>query len=261
MIGDIIGKPGRRFVNNSLEHVKSENNIDFVIANGENCAGGFGITEKITIDLLSHGVDVITSGNHIWKNKDVLNIIDIEPRLLRPLNYPDEVPGKGYHIYTAGKCRILVINLMGRFEMMNIDCPFRKINTLLDYLQKEDYDISIVDFHAEATSEKVAMGWFLNGRVSAVLGTHTHIQTADEKILDKDTAYISDVGMSGSFNSVLGVEKERIIHHFLTRMPVKFKISKTDVGINSVIVQFDIKNKKTVKIERFNLMENSHRGN
>ncbi len=255
MIGDIVGKPGRKIVIDNLKSIRQDKRIDFVIVNGENCAGGFGISERIVNTLLSNGVDVITSGNHIWKNKDVLNFIDDQPRLLRPINYPDNTPGHGYYIYSARNCKILVISLMGRINLYNVDCPFQKIDNLLKNLPKKDYDISIIDIHAETTSEKVAMGWFLNGRISAVLGTHTHIQTSDEKVLDKGTAYITDVGMTGSFDSVLGAEKERIIEHYLSRLPVRFKLAKTNVGINSVIIEFDITNKQALKIERFNFFE------
>ncbi len=255
IIGDIVGKPGRKIVIENLQNIKADKNIDFVIANGENCAGGFGITGKIANNLLSNGIDVITSGNHIWKNKDIISFIKKEPRLLKPLNYPDSTPGRGYHIYSKNDINILVVNLLGRKNLLEVDCPFNKIDDLLKNIDIKKYDISIVDFHAETTSEKVAMGWFLNGRVTGVIGTHTHIQTADERILDKDTAYISDVGMSGGFDSVLGVDKDRIIHHFLSMMPMKFKMATKNLGINSVIIEIDMLNKKPVKIERFNYFE------
>ncbi len=255
MIGDIVGKPGRKVVLENLPGIKADKKIDFTIANGENCAGGFGITGKIANSLLSKGVDVITSGNHIWKNKDIIDFIDKEPRLLKPANYPENTPGRGFYVYSKNNFRILIINLLGRKNLLEVDCPFKKFDDILRELGEENYDISIVDFHAETTSEKVAMGWFLDGRVAAVIGTHTHIQTADERILNKGTAYISDVGMCGGFDSVLGVDKGRIIHHFLTRMPMKFKMATRQLGINSVIVEIDMLSKKTVKIERYNYFE------
>jgi len=255
MIGDIVGRPGRRIVIENLNKIKEENKIDFVITNGENCAGGFGITSKIANNLFNNGIDVITSGNHIWKNKEILSFINKETRLLKPYNYPEATPGNGYHIYTRRNVRVLVVNLLGRINLLNVDCPFQKINQLLDKINASQYDLSFVDFHAETTSEKMAMGWFLNGRVTAVVGTHTHIQTADERILDKGTAYISDTGMSGSFDSILGMDKDRIINHFLTRMPIKFKLTDKNVGINSVIIEVDVKTKKAVSIERYNYFE------
>ncbi len=248
VLGDIVGKPGREIIKFHLSELIRKYNINFTIANGENSAGGFGITAKITRELLTAGVDVITTGNHIWKNKDVLNIIDQESRLLRPLNYPEGLPGNGFGIFNKEGIKVLVINLLGRVNLLEVDCPFQKIKNLLE--QITSFDIAIVDFHAETTSEKNAMGWFLDGKVSAVVGTHTHIQTADERILPKGTAFITDIGMCGSFNSIIGMNIDNILQHFLTRMPIKFKIATENVGINGVIISIDRKDFKSKEIKR-----------
>ncbi len=255
IIGDVIGKPGRGFLNKYINAIKTKNNIDFIIANGENCAGGFGITQKIADHLFELGVDVITSGNHIWKNKDIFNFINDTKNVLRPLNYPDQSYGDGYNIFEKNGLKILVVNLLGRINLLEVDCPFHKIDALFKKLDRNDYDISVIDFHAETTSEKVALGWYLDGKASAVVGTHTHVQTADERILPKGTAYITDVGMTGSFDSVLGVDKDKIISHFLTRMPIKFKIATDNIGMNSVLIEFNKTAKKVLKIERLNIYD------
>lgn len=254
MIGDIVGKPGRSFLANHLSKIIADHKIDFIIANGENSAGGFGITSKIAQHFFNIGIDVITTGNHVWKNKDVLNIIETEKRILRPLNYPEGVPGIGYGIYTKNGVKVLVVNLLGRINLLEVDCPFQKIDQFLNKTDSSKYDIAVIDFHAETTSEKIAMGWFLDGRVGAVLGTHTHVQTSDERILDHNTAYITDVGMTGGFNSVLGIEKDKIISFFLTRMPIKFKLATDHVGMNAVIVDFDKETHQPLSIQRFNLL-------
>ncbi|MDD5065563.1 MAG: TIGR00282 family metallophosphoesterase [bacterium] len=253
MIGDIVGRPGREFLYQHLDTIITAHQIDFIIANGENCSGGLGISSRTANELFSHRVDVITSGNHIWRNKDILKIIDTEQRILRPYNYPDTNPGSGYRIFQKNGTRILVVNLLGRINLYEVDCPFRKIDRLLNTLTPDQYDLSFLDFHSETTSEKVAMGFFLDGRIGAVVGTHTHVQTSDEKILGQGTAYLTDVGMTGSFDSVIGVDKEVIIRHFLTRMPIQYKIGESKPGINSVIIQFDIKQKKAISIQRLNI--------
>ena len=250
-IGDIVGRSGRESLKIGLPILKEKYNIDFIIANAENSAGGFGISSKIAYQLFDLNIDVITTGNHIWKNKDILKIIDTEPKILRPLNYPDGVPGKGFNIFKKNNVSILVANLLGRINLYEVDCPFQKISKTLNSIS-EKYDISIIDFHSETTAEKIAMGYFLDGKVTAVLGTHTHVQTADEKILPNGTAYITDVGMTGAFNSVIGMEKENVIKHFLTRMPFKFEVATEDLGINCVVVAIDKKNFKPYKIERIN---------
>jgi len=255
VIGDIVGKPGRNFLTDHLADIKTKYKIDFIIANGENSSGGFGITAKIARHFFDIGIDVITSGNHIWKNKDVFTIIEEEERLLKPLNYPVSTPGKGYGIYEANGVKVLVVNLLGRVNLYEVDCPFQKVDALLIELDEKAFDIVVVDFHAETTSEKEAMGWYLDGRAEVVVGTHTHVQTSDERFLHKETAYITDVGMTGSFDSVLGMDRGKIIKHFLTRMPIRFSLSTENVGMNSVLIEFDKKEMKPKKIERLNIYE------
>lgn len=246
LIGDIVGKPGRRIVKELLPIIKQKHNIDFIIANGENIAGGSGVTEK-TLDELFYdaGVDVITTGDHIWKKRETQKFIDNYDNLVRPLNYPEGVPGKG-SVITNG---IAVISLLGRIFMNPIDCPFRIVEKEIEKI-KEKTNIIIIDFHAEATSEKIAMGWFLDGRVTAVVGTHTHVQTADERILNKGTAYITDMGMTGSMDSVIGRTKDAVIQKFLTQLPVKFEVATEDVRLNGVLIEIDEKSGKAVNIER-----------
>jgi hypothetical protein len=238
-IGDIVGKPGRRALKQCLPELIDKLKIDFVIANVENAAGGFGITEPVGKEILSRGVNVMTSGNHIWDKKEVLSYIPKEDRLLRPANYPDGVPGNGHITINVDKnLKIGILNLSGRVFMPSIDCPFRTAERIIPSL-KEETKIIIVDFHAEATSEKLAMGWFLDGKVSAVIGTHTHVQTADERILPNGTAYITDVGMTGPINSIIGVRKEKIINKFLTQIPTRFETASGEVLLCSVILDID----------------------
>jgi len=247
-IGDIVGKPGRQAIFLLISSLIKDYNIDVVIANGENSAGGFGITPKIASNLFSYGVDIITTGNHIWKNKEIFKIIDTDANIIRPLNYPETVPGRGYLIFSKSNLpQISVINLMGRINLAYIDCPFQSVDKLLCKLETK---IIIVDFHSETTAEKVAMGWYLDGRVSAVVGTHTHIQTADERILSKGTGYITDTGMTGVRDSVIGMDKDKIIKHFLTRMPIKFEVAKGDLQLDGVVLSIDSETGKTLKIER-----------
>jgi metallophosphoesterase (TIGR00282 family) len=254
-LGDIIGKPGRNAIDRNLDDLIRKHDIDMVIANGENAAGGIGISVKTADSLLNMGIDVITTGNHVFKKKEIYNLLENEDRLLKPANYPPDTPGRGYNIYEVeklGNLKVAVINLCGRVFVENLDCPFRTVNRILEYVSEET-PIIIVDMHAEVTSEKVAMGWYLNGRVSAVVGTHTHIQTADERILpDEGTAYITDVGMVGPRNSVIGVKKENIIERFLTGMPQKFTVAREDVWINGVVIDIDENSGKASSIERIN---------
>lgn len=245
-IGDISGKPGRETVKRLLNSLKSERSIDVVIANGENSAGGMGISEKKYRELIDCGVDIITGGNHIWHNREFVKEIVHCPNLVRPGNYPPGAPGLDKVIYKG----IGVINLLGRVFMKELDCPFRAADTLIAEL-KSKTSIIIVDMHAEATSEKIAFAWYLDGRVSAVLGTHTHVQTADERILPGGTGYITDVGMVGPYNSVLGIEVQPIIEKFLTQMPKKFEVSKEGPNIfNAVVLTIDENSGKTYEIER-----------
>ncbi len=253
-LGDIIGKPGRNALARKLDILIRENEADMIIANGENAAGGIGISPGTCDSLFEMGVDMVTSGNHIFKKKEIIDYLDLEPRLLKPANYPPGTPGKGYYIFEVeklGGLKVAVINICGRVFVENLDCPFRTIDRILEYI-KEKTPVIIVDIHAEVTSEKVAMGWFLDGRVSAVIGTHTHIQTADERVLPGGTAYITDVGMVGPRDSVIGVKKENIIKRFLTQMPQQFTVAKEDVWINGVVIDIDEKNGKARQIIRIN---------
>ncbi|RYD05399.1 hypothetical protein N752_08630 [Desulforamulus aquiferis] len=205
MIGDIVGNPGRRAIIDNLNYLRSELRVNFVIANGENAAGGHGITKDIAKQLFTAGIDVFTMGNHVWNKKEIIDYIDKEKRLLRPANYPPGTPGLGYNIYNS-PCgnKIAVINISGRVFMQELDCPFRTISQILEEINGKA-KIIVVDFHAEATSEKMAMGWFLDGKVSAICGTHTHVQTADERILPNGSAYITDIGMTGPRDSVIAL--------------------------------------------------------
>ncbi|NLN48204.1 MAG: TIGR00282 family metallophosphoesterase [Clostridiales bacterium] len=234
-IGDIMGRTGRKVIRERLPYIVSENKVDFVIANGENSAGGTGITKKIYDELLSYGIDVITLGNHAWAKKEVFSFINEADRLVRPANYPAGTPGNPYIIIEHIGVNIAIVNLCGRIYMDCIDCPFKTIETIILEIQNKA-DIIILDFHGEATSEKIAMGWFLDGKVTAVLGTHTHVQTADERVLPGGTAYISDVGMTGPKNSVLGVKKDIIIKKFLTGLPGRFEIEDDDGQFNAVVL-------------------------
>lgn len=250
-IGDIIGEPGRILVAHLLPDLILEMGIDIVLANGENSAGGFGITPAISQDLLSLGIDLLTSGNHIWDKKEIEPYISEEKRLLRPANYPSEVPGHGSHILRRKKFSLGVLNLSGRTFMGTLDCPFRVADREAARLRQETNAV-LIDFHAEATSEKQAFGWHMAGKVSAVIGTHTHVQTADERILPGGTAYITDVGMTGASESVIGVVKEDAISRFLTQMPLKFRVAKNGPRFNGVMVELDAGGRATqiVRINR-----------
>mgnify|MGYP000960684850 CR=1 FL=1 len=249
-IGDIVGSPGRMALRELLPEFIVKKKIDFVIANCENVAAGFGVTQKVVEELFRYKIDVLTSGNHIWNKREVLDFIGEFNRLLKPANYPDSTPGAGSVVVPlqSGAC-VGVLNLAGRIFMHPIDCPFVTAKNKIAEL-KEKTKIIIVDFHAEATSEKRALGWYLDGEVSAVLGTHTHVQTADEEILPQGTAYISDVGMTGPFDSVIGIRKEAIIERFLTQMPNKFDLAKDDIRMQGVIVNIDEASGKANSIER-----------
>lgn len=247
-IADIIGKPGRRIVSLVLPIMKKEDKIDFVIANGENAASN-GLTENVVAKLYRYGVDCITTGNHLWDRKEIIPYLDTDRRLLRPLNYPQNVPGYGYNIFEKEGVKIGVINLSGRVFIKELDCPFRTVGRILEEIQKETR-IIVVDVHAEATSEKQAIGWFLDGKVSAVIGTHTHVQTADERILPGGTAYITDAGMTGPFDSVIGVKKEIAIERFLMQIPIRLDTAVNDVRLNGVIVDIDTDTGKTLSISR-----------
>lgn len=252
IIGDVIGKPGRKIVGDKLKEIKKKYTIDGVIVNGENSAGGLGITPETCEELLYYGIDVITTGNHIWDKKEILPYIDTQEKLLRPLNYPPGVPGYGSILLNNNHQKWAVINLSGRVFMSPLDCPFQAVDKELEILRKET-NIILIDFHAEATSEKIAFGWYCDGRVSCVVGTHTHVVTADEKILPGGTAYITDIGMTGAHQSVIGIETKQILSRFLTQIPVKYTVAKEDVILNSVIVEVDDQTGKSLSISRFAL--------
>jgi len=249
-MGDVVGNPGRQAIRLLLPQVKEEEDIDFSIANVENAAGGSGVTPEIVRELLDAGLDCLTSGDHIWKKKEVYKIIGSEPRLLKPANYPEITPGNGSGVFQAKNgIKVGVVNLLGRVFMEGLDCPFRSASREIEKLHKQTSNI-IIDMHAEATSEKEAMGWYLDGSVSAVIGTHTHVPTADEKILPKGTAYISDVGMVGPKYSILGRNPAQILERFLTQMPTRFEIADGEIELQAVIVDIDEKTGKANSIKR-----------
>jgi len=247
-IGDIIGKLGRTVCRQVLPELKRELSPDLIIANGENSAHGYGITEKVYKELLEMGIEAITMGNHVWDKKETVTGIDKMPLVVRPANYPPGVPGKGYLILEKSGAKIALANLSGRTFMPPLDCPFQAIQKLLPTFET---NLVIVDMHAEATSEKCAMGWFLDGEVSAVLGTHTHVMTADERILPKGTAFIADIGMVGAHNSIIGMNKEQILKRFTTQMPEKFEPTEKGPGLfNAVILRIDAVSGKAKEIKR-----------
>jgi metallophosphoesterase (TIGR00282 family) len=249
-IGDIVGRPGRDLVRHGLSALVDHHRIDLVIANAENAAAGFGITREIGDQLLEMGVDVMTSGNHIWDKREALDYIGAEPRLLRPANYPSAVPGNGSYLARARNDRSVgVLNIMGRVFMLNIDDPFAVVLREIEALRQRTR-IIFVDFHAEATSEKMAMGWHLDGKVTALVGTHTHVQTADERILPKGTAYLTDVGMTGPYDSVIGVEIEPAVGRFLNALPARFETATGNPRLSAVVVEADDATGRAVTIER-----------
>ncbi len=249
-IGDIVGRPGRDLVRRGVTALRHYHQLDLVIANAENAAAGFGITRELGEQILDAGVDVMTSGNHIWDKKEAIDYIGIEPRLLRPLNFPAGVPGNGSYIArTEAGVSVGVVNAMGRVFMLNIDDPFAGVLKEIEKV-KQRARIVFVDFHAEATSEKVAMGWHLDGKVTAVVGTHTHVQTADDRILPKGTAYLTDAGMTGPHDSVIGVEVEPALGRFLNGMPARFETASGNPRLNGVIIEADETTGLATDIER-----------
>jgi len=260
-VADICGKAGRQAAAHLIRRLRETYSVDYVIANIENAAGGFGITPEMSGKIFSYGVDVQTSGNHIWDRVQILDYIADTPKLLRPANYPDSAPGSGSFVQKVGDYEIGVINLMGRVYMASTDCPFRTGDRLLRNMR--DTKIIVVDFHGEATSEKQAFAHFVDGRVSAVIGTHTHVPTADEQISEKGTAYITDVGMTGAFDSIIGMEKGPSLGRFLTGMPKRFSTASNDVKIMGVIVRVDPQTGRALEIQRysheFDINEPEHR--
>ena len=261
--GDIIGKVGRSALHKYLPQLKAKYNPDFMFANAENAAGGIGLTPDVADELIVMGFDVLTGGNHIWKYKELYPYLDAKSdRLIRPMNYPSyssemSVPGVGFTVVKRSEFEFIIVNIMGRTFVQPIDCPFRAMDTLLAKYPLNGNRMIFVDFHAETTSEKDAMGWYLDGRVTAVLGTHTHVQTANERVLPKGTAYITDVGMCGPMDTVIGVDREIIIQRFLTQLPIAFKFTdKSNLGVNGVCVQAAPKTGKAVSIERIFIREN-----
>lgn len=247
-IGDIVGAPGRLAVEKLLPKIKKDEKIDFTLANAENVAGGVGITPKTAQDLFNLGVDILTAGDHIWDRKEVLDIV-AHPYFLRPANLSEQALGKGYCIISKSGLKLGAVSLQGRVFMRPVDCPFNAIKKIIPLIQKETPNI-IVDVHAEASSEKRALGWFLDGQVSAILGTHTHIQTADEEVLPQGSAYITDVGMSGPCDSVIGRNKEKVIETFITGMPARFEIATGDIQLQGVIIEIDNSTGKALSIKR-----------
>ena len=253
-IGDIFGKPGRQLVRKLLPELKERYHIHLTIANAENSAGGLGLTADVMRELFGMGIDVLTSGNHIWDKKEILGLIEDEKRLLRPANFPSGVPGRGAGIYQTGDQQVGILNLAGRVFMPPCDCPFqtaqREVETIL-----QTTPIIIVDFHAEATSEKQAMGWLLRDKATAVIGTHTHVQTADEKIYPEKSAYISDAGMVGPHNSILGMDPEEALRRFKTGLPMKWKIADGDCTLCAVVVSAEPKTGKAAEIQRITIKQ------
>lgn len=249
-IGDIIGSPGRTYLKENLANIKKEFNIDFIIANGENSSGGLGMNPKSFNELLDSGVNAITLGNHTWRKKDILKVID-DSRVIRPINYLDGTAGRGYRFFNFNNKKILIINAVGRVYMEPVNNPFLAVRNAVNELASKG-DIIIVDFHAEATSEKIAMGYLLDGKVNLVFGTHTHVQTADDTILPKGTGYITDVGMTGPKESIIGCEKSIIITSFLTEIPEKKVVASGDVQFNGVVIDIDDESNKTTSIFRIN---------
>jgi len=258
-IGDIVGQPGRRAVKETLPSLVADHAPDLIVANAENAAAGFGITPPLVEELLDLGIAVLTSGNHIWDRKEILSYLagHHEARLLRPANFPQTTPGTGLYLGETGTgVRWAVLNLQGRVFMSSIDCPFRTADALLEQLPA-DVKVRIVDMHAEATSEKMAMGWYLDGRVTAVIGTHTHVPTADETILPQGAAYVTDLGMTGPYNSIIGIEKEAVIRKFLNQIPVRFEIARDDVRLSACLIEADPATGRALSIRRIVLRASS----
>lgn len=253
-LGDVVGKPARLYLKELLPTLRKSVDLDVIIANGENAAGGSSLTNETAKDLFSAGIDILTTGDHIFKKQEARQVLETMD-VVRPLNYGDLAVGRGFLIKEINGKKIGVINLLGRVFMQPVDCPFRAIKEILEDV-KSKAKIILVDVHAEATSEKLALGYFLSGKVSAIVGTHTHIPTADERIIDNFTAYITDVGMTGSFDSILGREKHQIIERFVTNMPVRFNLAEGDVRVQGVIIDIEDETGKALSIKRVEYRQN-----
>jgi metallophosphoesterase (TIGR00282 family) len=250
MIGDIVGRPGRAVVKQQLGELRRQREVQLCVANAENTAGGSGLTPALAGDLFSFGIDCLTMGDHVFRRKELVSYLQAERRLVRPANFPPEAPGRGWTVLeTEAGVRVAVINLLGRVFMNPIECPFHAVDDILGQLAPE-VKVILVDMHAEATSEKVALGWYLDGRVSAVVGTHTHVATADARVLPGGTAYITDLGMTGPYESVLGVRTDRVLRSIITRVPASFEVAKGDVRLSGVLVAVDEVSGKASSIER-----------
>lgn len=252
MVGDVYGEPGRTALGKLLPRIRQEHLIDLTVVNVENAAGGFGVTPALGRWFLDQGVDVMTSGNHVWDKKEVIPYIAKENLLLRPANFPAGTPGTGFITVKSGPHRVGVLNLMGRVFMLPIDCPFRRADEIVAELRRET-PVIVVDMHAEATSESLAMGWYLDGRVSAVVGTHRHVQTADERILPGGTAYITDLGLTGPTDGVIGVDRDQIIQRFLTQMPIRFETAKGPAALCGVVITVDPESGRASDIRRLRI--------
>lgn len=258
IIGDVVGPCGTEYLRQNLSSIAREHKVDMIIANGENAAKNNGLDGSTANTIFSSGVDVITSGNHIWHKFEMQNIIDDYPNILRPANYPGECPGSGYVIYNACGVRVLVISVLGTVYLDSLESPFITVERILKR-EEGNFDISIVDIHAEATSEKAAFARYFDGKVTSVVGTHTHVQTADERILPNGTAFITDLGMTGAYESILGVECERIIYKFMTKMPTRFEQAEGPCQFNGAIVTVDDSTYKAKSIERIFILENDEK--
>ncbi len=258
-VGDVVARAGRRILKGGLRAIRASHAPDLIIVNGENASRGRGLTPQCSEEIFRAGADVITSGNHVWDRREVLPLLEREPRVLRPANYPDPAPGSGVYLFdhlAAGP--VAVVNLMGRLFMPAVDDPFRAADEILDELQGRAA-LVVIDFHAEATSEKIAFGWHVDGRVTAVIGTHTHIPTADESVLPGGTAYITDVGMTGPYDSVIGVDKTAVIERFRTQRPVRFSPAEGDVRLCAVLIDADPETGRANSIERIDWRAESGR--
>lgn len=255
MVGDIVGKPGRRAFQQLGRDLARAHRADLVIVNCENAAGGFGITPEIADELFAAGADCLTSGNHIWKHRTIYSYIEQEDRLLRPANYPALTPGNGWGVYDRPGGRAAVINLMGLTGMDSLDCPFRTFDSIYEEVRREA-NVIIVDFHAESTSEKAALGHYIDGRASLLFGTHTHVQTADERVLPGGTGFLTDIGMTGPEDSVIGVEKQIVIERFLTRMPARFEVPDKPALLCGLVAELDAGTGRTLSLRR--IQERAH---